>query len=402
MNYYILRHFIILLFFLLLIRYQGFSQQKKLVSDSCTAQTDTISLLFIGDIMQHDAQIEAAYDRQTKTYHYDGYFDSLRPIFDDADFTIANLELTFAGKPYQGYPTFSAPDELGIEIKESGIHHLVTANNHTVDHDKEGLERTLYILERLGFTFTGTFKDSVDRLFRHPMVLEKNDVKVAIFNYTYGTNGREIEHPNIVNLIDTNLIKQDLVASNCEQYDARIVFFHWGNEYKKLPSKKQKKIAKMCLEHGADFIIGTHPHVLQPVEYFTFTDTNQVQKETIIVYSMGNFVSNYVSRYKDGGIMFRIDFTKKQNRITVVRAGYYLVWVNKPVMNSRKKYQVLPCSYFEHHRNHLSTSAYKKMKRFVDDSRDFFRENNKNIGEFIYNPESNQWEYTKKTFIAVE
>src|SRR5688572_17150153 len=111
--------------------------------------TSRLSLLFIGDIMQHDSQINAAFDPYTGAYVYEECFSYMRPLFESLDLTIGNLELTLAGPPYKGYPQFSAPDALAIELKASGVDVLVTANNHCVDRGRKGLERTIRILDSL-------------------------------------------------------------------------------------------------------------------------------------------------------------------------------------------------------------------------------------------------------------
>ena len=151
----------------------GFSQKQA-------SDTTSLSLLFIGDIMNHDAQIKAAYDSASTVYDYDTTFAYIRGVISDADIAIANLELTFAGKPYKGYPRFSAPDELAFAIKNSGIDCLVLANNHAYDTGKEGLERTHQVLENLGFQPTGTFVDSVEKMENHPLYLEKSGIRSAL------------------------------------------------------------------------------------------------------------------------------------------------------------------------------------------------------------------------------
>src|SRR5689334_15699374 len=117
---------------------------------SANAQDTTkLSLLFFGDIMQHDSQISDAYDPVTKKYNYDPCLQFIRPYIQSADIAIGNLELTLAGPPYKGYPQFSAPDELLYGLMNMGADVLVTANNHCVDTGKKGLERTIMMLDSL-------------------------------------------------------------------------------------------------------------------------------------------------------------------------------------------------------------------------------------------------------------
>ncbi|HMR58129.1 MAG TPA: CapA family protein, partial [Cyclobacteriaceae bacterium] len=170
--------------------------------------TTRLSLFFAGDIMQHDSNIAAAYNPVTKKYDYSACFEYVAPIIRSADLAIGNLELTLAGAPYKGYPQFSAPDALATELKKSGFDVLVTANNHSLDRRRKGLERTLKVLDSLQIIHTGTFNDSSARAQTYPLIIEKNGFKLSLLNYTYGTNGIPVTKPNIVNLIDTIQIKR--------------------------------------------------------------------------------------------------------------------------------------------------------------------------------------------------
>ena len=120
-----------------------------------------LSLLFMGDVMGHGPQVEGAYDAKTKQYDYEPVFAKIKHKFAEADFAIANLEVTLGGKPYKGYPQFSSPDALAVACQNSGIDVLVTANNHTCDRGKKGIIRTLDVLDSLKIAHTGTFRDKV-------------------------------------------------------------------------------------------------------------------------------------------------------------------------------------------------------------------------------------------------
>src|SRR5688572_4492124 len=198
--------------------------------------TTRLSLLFLGDIMQHDSQISDAYDPLTKKYNYRPCFQFIKPYTQNVDLAIGNFELTLAGPPYKGYPQFSAPDELLVALKDMGMDVLVTANNHCVDRGKVGLERTIEMLDSLNIEHTGTFVDEVARLNEHPLLVRKNGFDLAILNYTYGTNGLPVTAPNIVNMIDTTIMRADLEKAKTLKPDIVIVFTHWGSEYQSLPS----------------------------------------------------------------------------------------------------------------------------------------------------------------------
>src|SRR5690606_33958239 len=180
-----------------------------LYSSAALAQDTTrISLLFAGDIMGHDSQIASAFDPDTKTYDYTSCFARMRPYIQSADIAFGNLEVTLAGPPYKGYPQFSSPDELAVTLKNVGMDVLVTANNHSLDRGKKGLERTIMMLDSLGILHTGTFRDTVERMNDYPLFVEKNGFNLALLNYTYGTNGIRVTKPNVINMIDTAVIRQ--------------------------------------------------------------------------------------------------------------------------------------------------------------------------------------------------
>lgn len=211
-----------------------------LITAACLAQDTTrLSLLFIGDIMQHDSQLQSAYDAATGLYNYEPCFRYVKKYFNGADLTIGNLELTLGGKPYTGYPEFSAPDALAAALKYAGVDVLVTANNHSLDRRRKGLERTIKALDSLKMLHTGTFRDTVERMNDYPLLVSKNGINLALLNYTYGTNGIPVTKPNVVNLIDTTVIRKDLAQAKKLNPDMIIIFMHWGNEYQSMPSKQQ-------------------------------------------------------------------------------------------------------------------------------------------------------------------
>src|SRR5690606_23422672 len=247
--------------------------------ESLAQDTTRLSLLFAGDVMGHDSQIASAYDPVKKTYDYASCFQFVKPYVDSADLAIANLEVTLAGPPYKGYPQFSSPDQLAMTLKDIGFDALVTANNHSVDRGRKGIERTIHILDSLGIPHTGTFRDSASKAASTPLILEKNGFRLALLNYTYGTNGIAVPKPNIVNPLDTALIRADLIAAKAAAPDVIIVFTHWGEEYASMPNKKQKDLAEFCFNHGAQLVIGAHPHVVQPMEW-------RKEKNQFVAYSL--------------------------------------------------------------------------------------------------------------------
>lgn len=351
---------------------------------SCIYAQDakTVSLLFVGDVMGHGTQINSAYNEDTKKYEYDGCFKYVSNIFNDADFCVANLEVTLAGPPYKGYPQFSSPDALAIAMKDAGVNAVVNANNHCVDRRKQGLERTNEVLDSLNLPRTGTFKDDEDRKKHNPMWLEKDGVTIAILNYTYGTNGIPVTKPNKVNFLDKELIKSDIKTTKAMKPDFIIAFVHWGLEYQTVENKTQRDFNKFFNDNGVNIVIGSHPHVLQPIHK---TDTN------FVVYSLGNFVSNQRTHPRDGGAMVRIELTKDKDIKKLSDASYYLTWVHTPTINGKKEFRVLPVNPFEDEAYFLDTKSHNRLKDYKKEAAAIYK-NNTDIQEMIFNADLPGWE----------
>ncbi len=344
--------------------------------------TESISLLFLGDFMGHDTQIKSAYQQESDTYSYDGCFKYVSNIFNDADFTIANLEVTLAGPPYKGYPQFSSPDNLAIAMKDAGVNAVVTANNHCVDRRQQGLERTLDILDSLQLPRTGTFKNKEDRKAHNPMILKKKGFKIAVLNYTYGTNGIPVSDPNIVNFLDKELIKKDIDYTKSLHPDFIIAFVHWGLEYELKENATQKEFNKFFNDNGVNIVIGSHPHVVQPI----YLNDNQ-----FVVYSLGNFISNQRTAPRDGGAMVRIELTKTETKNYVSDASYYLTWVYTPVINGKKEFMVLPVNPFINNAYFLDAKAHNRLMDYEKEAKDIYK-SNVNVNEMIFNADLPGWQ----------
>jgi poly-gamma-glutamate synthesis protein (capsule biosynthesis protein) len=343
--------------------------------------------MFIGDVMGHGGQVRAAFDENTKTYSYDSTFSRIAPAFALTDLAIANLEVTLAGEPYSGYPQFSSPDALADGLKTAGIDALVTANNHSVDRGKNGIIRTIDVLNNRGIPFAGTYKDKANRDSTYPLLIEQNGIRVALLNYTYGTNGIPVPSPTIVNLIDTAQIRTDYQKAKAMQVDEVIAFLHWGNEYQRTPSLEQMKLTAFMHNLGLRIVIGSHPHVLQRMEASMDTDSTEGR---VAVYSLGNFVSNQRSRYQNGGAMALIRLEKDEKSTRIAHTGHILVWVHLPKREGRKIYQVLPVSQYEQISEYFSIDDEALFTEFAADSRKLYGRENYNFPEIHYR--NGQWQ----------
>ncbi len=342
------------------------------LSMQATAQ-DTLRLVFTGDIMGHDTQIASALATGEKGYDYKPCFQYLEPYLKKADLVIGNLEVTFAGPPYKGYPQFSSPDELADALKWAGFDILVTANNHALDRRQNGLERTLQELDQRGILHAGTFAGEDTRQRLYPLVVEQNGIRIALLNYTYGTNGLKVPPPSIVNRIDTAQIREDLEKAATAEPDFIIATMHWGNEYQTTESSGQRELAAFLFKHGTHAIIGSHPHVVQPVRGNT--------KGNLVAYSMGNLISNQRDRYRDGGIVFELELVKGEEsdkkvtsdrKVTeILSYGYLPLWVWKPQTKKGTRFTLVPANLDASALSDLNMSAedQSKMNQFLEDTR---------------------------------
>lgn len=295
-------------------------------------------LLFAGDMMQHGPQIRAALIPDSTRYDYSPYFQHLNAPSLYADLAICNLEVTLAGTPYSGYPTFSAPDDYLTAIANAGYDVFLTANNHCLDRGNKGLERTIAHLRDTHLTQLGTYEDSLDRALRYPDTLNVNGQKIVLLNYTYGTNGLKPSSGNVVNYIDTTIIAADILKAQSLKPHFIIACIHWGVENVFTPNASQKSLAKWLISHGVDHVIGAHPHVVQPAEVITTPDGHR----HIVIYSLGNVISNMKSKGNDGGILLGLTLDNANYNLTADSAWWVAYHVAKPINSGLKNYTAFP------------------------------------------------------------
>ena len=290
----------------------------------------TIHMSAFGDTMCHLTNIKNAYDSSTKTYDFSNVFTNVAPHLMNADITVGNLETTFAGsaKGYTGYPTFNSPEILGKNLKDLGVDVLTTANNHCMDKVYSGLESTLNYLDEYGINHTGTARSIEEQ--NTILVKDVNGIKIAFLSYTYGTNGIAIPSGKeyCVNLINKDFIKSQLEAAKALDVDVICVSMHWGLEYKLKPNSEQKQLADFLFENGADIILGSHPHVLEPMEKRTITLEDGTTKDGFIIYSLGNFVSGQVYAHTKSTVILDIQITKgSDGKISIDSINYTPVYL---------------------------------------------------------------------------
>ena len=317
----------------------------------------------VGDVMVHGPQLKAQYDEITGEYDFTNNFQYIRHYIMNADIALCNLETTLSGeeKKYSSYPRFNSPDSIINAIMDSGFDVVVTANNHTIDLGTHGVDRTLSILKEHGLQPLGTAESESENKF---IIQEINNIKVGMIAYTYETpkfsNKRTInalvipsDTQNRINTfnydeleLSLNEMKDEINKMRSLGAEVVIFYMHWGNEFQRQQNSFQEKIAYALSEYGADIILGSHPHVIQPIQLIT---SERTQKTTLVVYSMGNILSNQrfevlSNRYTEDGIIVNITLKKNlQNKgITFSEISYIPTWVYKYRNNGKNVFEIIP------------------------------------------------------------
>jgi len=330
------------------------------MSNLAEEKVTSITIASVGNIFIHKSVLEAVWQPKDKTYDFFSPFTEVLPYLKESDLTTAWLggALDTSG-PYTGYPLFKSPEDLAEAMKDVGFD-IVFRTNHTLDYGAKGLENTTAILKRYGIKQIGAYISEEES--KEIPVYEKDSLRIAFLSYTYGTNGIPIPKPWMVNLIDTTKIKEDIKRAK-EVSDFIIVALHFGIEYQRRPNQEQKRIVSTLAENGADLIIGSHPHVIQPVELLT---TNN-GKKVYVAYSLGNFFCGQRMRFTDTGMILRYRIEKKNGKIDLKEIKYLPTWIAKYKKEGRYQFKILPIKkalkeYEESKLEYLRRENYERMK----------------------------------------
>lgn len=217
-------------------------------------------------------------------------FRRVRPLFWGDALIVGNLETTFAGpeRGYAGYPLFNTPDSLADALVGLGVHVVTLANNHILDRGAGGARRTVEVLNRAGILWTGLGLDDVPK--NDALLVEHGGLRWAFVNYSYGSNRLLSSSDVHLNVISDSAISEGLARARTLSPDIIAACFHWGEEYHFVPSAHQRRAAEAALAGGAHLVIGTHPHVLQPMEVSVASSVHGTDAR-LVAWSLGNFVS---------------------------------------------------------------------------------------------------------------
>ncbi len=354
------------------------AQKSEQSSDSLF----TIEFSFVGDIMCHSTQFKFA-KIENDSFDFKPVYREIKPYFDNSDIVVGNLEtvIEVEGVKFSGYPVFNTPKEFLEGLKFAGFNFLSTANNHAFDINQRGVLSTLEHIKNFGMESFGSYNSQSSR--DSVVIHEKNGIKFAILSYTYGVNLYKIpdEKSYLVNRVNEKLIESDIKKHRKNGADLIIVFYHFGTEYATKPNYFQRNIVSKTIEFGADIIIGSHPHTLQPIEYFKLESGNI--DSGFVAYSLGNFYSNQRWRYSDGGAILNFTIQKNKNNGNIKLAGvrYLPIWVYKGYTENGSEYIILPSAtaFDEATPSYLTSKDLDLMKESYNDTKTILTSITENI-----------------------
>lgn len=332
------------------------STARRPPSTTTTTLPTRITLAAVGDILPHMPIVRSARDG-SGSYDFTPVFGPIAPYLQSADYTVANLETRLAGgaRGFSGYPLFNSPDQLALALAEAGIDLVATANNHSLDMGLDGVVRTLTVLEEAGVAHAGTHRSVEDR--DRPVVVDIKGIRLAFLNYTAGTNGIPLPagHEYAVDLLHTSRAAEDVTKARLAGAELVVALLHFGEEYQRQPNDRQRQVSRELFEAGVDLIVGTHPHVVQPIEKLTIGGSagglaggsvsgqaGGLAGDRYVIYSTGNFVSNQYWRYSNCGIVAYVHI-ERSGGVTAVKGVQYLpVYVQRGWTSAGRAYRVLP------------------------------------------------------------
>lgn len=270
-----------------------------------------LTLGMVGDALYHEGTYKDGL-KSDKTYNFDHQLVDIAPIVKNYDLAYYNQETILGGTELglSSYPCFNSPQEVGDAYIKAGFNLVSLANNHTLDKGTKAINNSVtYWRNKTNVMTAGSYDSETDKQRLH--IGEKNGITYAFLAYTYGTNGIPVPKGQeyVVNLFSKEKAKIDIEKVK-DKVDVVLVAMHWGVEYTHTPTNEQKDQAKFLSDLGVDIIIGSHPHVIQPIEYIG---------DTLVIYSLGNFISGQVDLMKKIGLIASVDIHKTvENDITTI------------------------------------------------------------------------------------
>lgn len=284
-------------------------QQDKSDEKESSSTRKVVSFIGVGDNLIHNEIFEYALTDEG-SYDFKSIYENVAQDIQDADLSFINQETLFGGddRPFLGYPAFNTPSDMAADLVETGFNLMSIANNHTLDMGVSGVLNMLNYLSEYDdhIHYTGAFETQEDR--DEITLIEQDGIAFSFLAYTYGTNGLAADTSYRVNYFDPDLITQDVERAK-EVSDFVIVSAHWGDEHAFTPNAMQEDYAQLFADLEVDVVVGHHSHTIQPLEWITGEDGN----ETLVIYSLGNFLASTTSDINLLGGMVSFDFVQEED-----------------------------------------------------------------------------------------
>ena len=358
--------YILLIIFILVIIWP-INKEKQVTKKEKTKEEikeSKVSLVMVGDALLHSSVYNDAY--KDGKYDFTNQLELIRPIIKNYDLAFYNQETVLGGTELglSDYPTFNSPKEFGDNMLDIGFNIVNLATNHTIDRGEKAIISSCdyWNSKKDKVLFAGSYcsKEQQDEI----KIKEKNGIKYTMLSYTYGTNGIKVPEGKeyLVNLYSDEKAKEDIKKVR-DKVDLLLVSMHWGTEYRTEPTEEQKREAKYLADLGVDIIIGTHPHVIEPIEYID---------DTLVIYSLGNFIS---AQSKDGDyntlveLMSSVDIKKTtkngKSKITLENLDNELLYNFYQTGGKWYNFKVIPFSQMNENYNQDYKRLYEKYSSVV-------------------------------------
>lgn len=319
---------------------------KPAVAPQLKSYTKEAKMIAVGDILMHLALTRSGYNSQKKTYNFDSFFQKVKPIISSGDWAIANLEVPVAGPQfgYSEFPIFNAPAEIVDALKNAGFDVLTNANNHALDKGEKGVINTIKNIRQRNLPSVGTATSPQEA--SKILLIKKNDISMAILAYTFSTNGIPIPKGKnyLISMLDEGKIIKDIARARKQGADVVAIALHFGEEYQRQPNANQRKLVNNLVQAGADILIGSHPHVVQPYQIFKVRGKDGRTRTRVAIYSMGNFIAYQLGNYKDLGVIFAVNIRKRfpEKTIEITKVEAIPTYTQNYRLNNNLNFRVLP------------------------------------------------------------
>lgn len=323
-------------------------------TENTDKKTNKLTLSAVGDVMIHNSQL-IAQKQYDGTYNFYNNFRLIKDYIKNTDLSIANLETTInENKKISAYPSFNSPDAILDALKDTGFDIISTINNHSLDTGESGIPSTINEIKERGLNYVGTRLNEIDARF---ITKEINDIKIGVSSFSYADekisnsylNGIPSgKSRNLLNTIDQysvdksfETIKKEIDLMKQNGCELIVLNIHWGEEYNQTPSNYQKQLAKLLINEGVDIILGSHPHVVQPVETIVSDDGLH---SGVVFYSLGNIISNQQEEEmgftkSENGLLPIIEIEKTNEKVELTKIEYIPTWVSRKNIGGDNKYE---------------------------------------------------------------